>query len=94
MCLYYPDGNFFAPYHSDQETSGYNTILPSISLGGVRTFSFRSLDDGNVHNMELNHGSLLVMGAHCQSRYEHSLLKNSAFEKDRINITFRDRNFM
>ena len=33
MCLYYPDGNFYAGYHSDLETSGVNTILPSLSLG-------------------------------------------------------------
>lgn len=42
MCLYYPDENYFAHHHSDQETSGYNTILPSISLGEVRKFNFNN----------------------------------------------------
>lgn len=41
MCIYYPDGNYFAPYHFDQQTSGYKTILPSISLGEVREFCFK-----------------------------------------------------
>lgn len=93
MCLYYPNGNFFAPYHSDQETTGFNTILPSISLGEARTFSFKDKEDGECYNLELANGSMLVMGAHCQSRYEHSLLQDPKYLNDRINITFRDRNF-
>jgi len=93
MCLYYPDGNFFAPYHSDQETSGFNTILPSISLGAVREFSFKDKTTEECYNLELANGSVLVMGAHCQSRYMHSLLKDPTYKRGRINITFRDRNF-
>ena len=42
MYLYYPNGHYFAPYHSDQETSGFNTILPSISLGEQREFSLKT----------------------------------------------------
>ncbi|WP_343328358.1 alpha-ketoglutarate-dependent dioxygenase AlkB [Polaribacter staleyi] len=93
MCLYYPDGNFFAPYHSDQETSGYNTILPSISLGEVREFSFNDKATNEVYNLDLANGSLLVMGAYCQTRYTHSLLQNSKYKKGRINITFRESSF-
>jgi len=93
MCIYYPDGNYFAPYHSDQETSGFNTILPSISLGEVREFSFKEKVSGSCHNLDLANGSMLVMGAHCQSRYTHSLLKNPKYNGDRINITFRDKGF-
>ncbi|SEL48835.1 2OG-Fe(II) oxygenase superfamily protein [Maribacter orientalis] len=93
MCLYYPDGNYFAPYHSDQETSGFNTILPSISLGEVREFSFKDKISNELYNLDLANGSLLVMGAHCQSRYTHSLLQNSKFQQGRINITFREPEF-
>lgn len=93
MCLYYPNGNYFAPYHSDQETSGCNTILPSISLGEVREFSFLEKDSNKTYNLDLANGSLLLMGAHCQSRYSHSLLQNSKYKNGRINITFRDSNF-
>ncbi len=93
MCLYYPDGNYFAPYHSDQETSGYNTILPSFSLGEVRQFSFKDNSNEDVYSMDLAHGSLLVMGAHCQERYTHSLIKNPAYKNGRINITFREASF-
>ncbi len=93
MCLFYPDGNYFAPYHSDQETSGEQTILPSISLGEVREFSFRDKTSGEVYSLELDNGSLLVMGESCQSRYEHTLPKNPQYEHGRINITFREGSF-
>ena len=93
MCIYYPDGNYFAPYHSDQETSGYNTILPSISLGEVREFSFKNNSSGDIYSLDLANGSMLVMGAYCQSRYTHSLLQNPAYKGARINITFREPGF-
>ncbi|MQP52195.1 MULTISPECIES: alpha-ketoglutarate-dependent dioxygenase AlkB [unclassified Flavobacterium] len=93
MCLYYPDGNYFAPYHSDQETSGYNTILPSISLGEEREFSFKDKINNKVYNLDLADGSLLIMGAYCQTKYSHSLLRNSKYKNGRINITFREPNF-
>lgn len=93
MCIYYPDGNYFAPLHRDQETSGSDTILPSISLGEVREFIFKKDDNNDIYSLNLANGSLLVMGAHCQSRYTHSLIKNPAYKNGRINITFRDREF-
>lgn len=94
MCLYYPNGKHFAPYHSDQETSGNDTILPSISLGGVRTFSFKDKQlDEEAYRLDLAHGSLLVMGAYCQSRYQHSLLQDVSYTSPRINITFREPGF-
>ena len=93
MCLYYPDGNFFAPFHFDQQTSGANTILPSISLGEVREFCFRENDSGETYSLNLANGSMLVMGEYCQSRYEHSLVKNPHYKNGRINITFREPDF-
>lgn len=93
MCLYYPNGNYFAPYHYDQETSGYQTILPSISLGEIREFRFKSRTDEAVYSLDLAHGSLLLMADYCQSRYKHSLPKNPNYKNGRINITFRESDF-
>lgn len=93
MCLYYPNGNYFAPYHNDQETSGKKTILPSISLGEEREFSFLENETNKTYNLDLANGSLLIMGENCQSRYTHSLLKNTKYKQGRINITFREPNF-
>lgn len=93
MCLYYPNGNFFAPYHSDQQTSGSKTILPSLSLGAVREFAFRDLETQSIYSMNLANGSLLMMGENCQNNYEHSLIKDPKYTEPRINITFREAGF-
>lgn len=93
MCLYYPNGSYFAPYHFDQETSGNKTILPSISLGEIREFCFKENDSENIYSLDLANGSLLVMNEFSQSRYTHSLPKNEKYKNGRINITFREPNF-
>ena len=93
MCLYYPNGNFFAKYHYDQQTSGYKTILPSLSLGEVREFSFKHQTKEECYSLDLAHGSLLVMADYCQSRYVHSLIQNPKYKNGRINITFREPSF-
>jgi alkylated DNA repair dioxygenase AlkB len=93
MCIFYPDGNYFAPYHFDQQTSGNETVLPSISLGEVRTFCFKENETDEVYELELANGSLLIMGEYCQSRYMHSLPKNPKYKNGRINITFRESRF-
>lgn len=93
MCLYYPNGNYFAPFHFDQQTSGEKTIIPSISLGAEREFAFKENTNGQIYSLNLAHGSLLLMRDFCQSRYVHSLVKNSKYKKGRINITFREPEF-
>lgn len=93
MCLYYPDGNYHAPYHYDQQTSGYKTILPSLSLGEVRQFSFKENTTSAVYSLDLAHGSLLVMADYCQDNYTHSLPKDPKYKNGRINITFREPGF-
>jgi alkylated DNA repair dioxygenase AlkB len=93
MCLYYPNGNYFAPYHFDQQTSGNKTILPSLSLGEVREFSFKENESSLEYSLNLANGSILIMKEYSQSRYTHSLLKNNKYKNGRINITFRESSF-
>lgn len=93
MCLYYPDGEHFAVYHNDQETSGNRTLLPSLSLGTVREFCFRENETQEVYSLQLASGSMLLMGEYCQSRYMHSLPKDENCNSGRINITFREAAF-
>ena len=80
-------------YHYDQMTSGDNTILPSLSLGTVRAFSFKENATEDIYTLDLAHGSLLVMGKGCQENYMHSLLKDPKYKLPRINITFREASF-
>jgi hypothetical protein len=93
MCLYYPNGNYFTPYHSDQQTSGIETVLPSLSLGAKRSFTFRDKGSNSIYSLNLENGSLLLMKDYCQARYEHSLPKDINCQKARINITFREAFF-
>ncbi len=93
MALYYPNGNHFAEYHIDQKTSGDETILPSLSLGEIREFCFKDNKTKDIYSLDLNHGSLLVMGRGSQDHYMHSLPKNSKYKNGRINVTFREPNF-
>lgn len=47
----------------------------------MRKFSFKDKTSHDVYNIDLADGSFLVMGAHCQEGYTHSLLKNPAYRK-------------
>lgn len=93
MCLYYPNGGYYAVYHNDQETSGDQTLLPSLSLGAVREFCFKENETQQVYSLSLASGSMLLMGEYCQSRYMHSLPKDESCTTGRINITFREAAF-
>ncbi|MFY0629669.1 MAG: alpha-ketoglutarate-dependent dioxygenase AlkB [Flavobacteriaceae bacterium] len=89
VLIYYPDGNSGVDFHSDFPAFGDTTIIPSVSLGEEREFLFREKESGIETSIALEHGSLTVMGEHCQDRYEHSLPTNSEYKNLRINLTFR-----
>ncbi|MFK8161893.1 MAG: alpha-ketoglutarate-dependent dioxygenase AlkB [Lewinella sp.] len=93
VCIWYPDGNIGVDYHSDQPAFGDTTVLPSISLGAERNFQLRENATGKVFEKRLETGSMIIMGAHCQDRYEHCLPEDPACTEGRINITFRQVGF-
>lgn len=93
VCIYYPDGNSGVAFHADPPAYGDTTIIPSLSLGEERNFQLREITTGAIHEMLLNRGSLLVMGEHCQERYEHCLPVDPSYKKARINMTFRQYGF-
>ena len=60
------------------------------ALGQQRPFVFRRRDDhDDTFDIELENGSLLLMGEHCQDRYEHALPVDATRAGPRINLTFR-----
>ncbi|MEL6561423.1 MAG: alpha-ketoglutarate-dependent dioxygenase AlkB [Bacteroidota bacterium] len=93
MCIYYPDGSYFAPFHYDQTTSGHRTMIPSLSLGAQRKFIFKKNESNEEYSVDLSNGSLLLMKDYCQDRYTHSLPKSTTCKTPRINITFREVGF-
>lgn len=93
VCIYYPDGNTGVDFHTDPPAFGDTTVIPSLSLGEERNFLLKEIETGVIHEMQLAVGSLLIMGEHCQERYEHCLPVDPAYKNPRINMTFRQYGF-
>lgn len=89
VCIYYPDGNSGVDFHSDPPAFGDTAVIPSLSLGEERNFLLKEKASEAIHEMVLASGSLLIMGEHCQERYEHCLPVDPIYKKPRINMTFR-----
>ena len=99
ICLVnqYPSGKDFIGWHADNEEKGDKYCIASISLGAVRKFLFLlktkdlGLDEEEQERVEveLGHGSLLVMKHPCQDLYLHSLPPDKKVKDERINLTYR-----
>ena len=86
----YRDGRDSMGWHSDDEPElGAEPLIASISLGGARRFRLRARDGGAGVELELAHGSLLLMAGATQRLYRHDLPKTRAAVAPRINLTFR-----
>ncbi|MBZ0295134.1 MAG: alpha-ketoglutarate-dependent dioxygenase AlkB [Anaerolineae bacterium] len=86
----YRDENDSVSWHSDDEPElGVNPVIASVSFGAVRRFQFKhkSLDERT--NLELTHGSLLLMRGPTQHHWKHQLPKSKARFSPRLNLTFR-----
>ena len=89
---YYRDGQDSVSWHADDEKElGRHPIIASVSFGAHRKFQFRpkAKDDKRRFQMELRHGSVLVMGNTLQNKWLHQLPKISGLKESRINLTFR-----
>jgi hypothetical protein len=89
-CVYYRDGTEGVDFHVDEPAYGSTEVIASLSLGADREFGLRSLtNSAEEFRVVLTNGSLLCMGKHCQSRYEHALFRSDSCAEPRINLTFR-----
>jgi len=87
----YRSGQDSMGWHSDDEPElGLNPVVASLSLGAVRDFSVRKVGDSRrFMTLALPHGSLLIMNAGMQQRWQHALPKRARVSTARINLTFR-----
>ncbi|WP_027388786.1 alpha-ketoglutarate-dependent dioxygenase AlkB family protein [Chryseobacterium gregarium] len=87
----YRDGNDSVAWHRDKESElGDRPVIASVSLGQVRNFDFRKVDDRkNKYSLPLQHGSLLIMKGDLQVHWEHRIAKSEKALEPRINLTFR-----
>lgn len=87
----YRDGHDKMGWHSDDEVElGNNPSIASISLGAMRSFKLRHKNKAAEDiNLELAHGSLLLMAGELQRYWQHSLPQRKKVSQPRINFTFR-----
>jgi len=87
----YRTGSDSMGWHRDNEKElGTNPIIGSVSFGATRNFQFRKYaDKSNKINVELSHGSFLLMRGSTNHHWEHRVPKISEPINERINITFR-----
>lgn len=88
---YYRDGKDSNGWHTDNEKElGTNPIIASISFGSERVFQMKHnhLKDQKL-NINLEHGSLLLMKGTTQHFWKHQIPKTTKPIGARINLTFR-----
>jgi alkylated DNA repair dioxygenase AlkB len=88
----YRDGNDHVSWHSDDERElGPNPVIASVSFGEVRRFQLKHRFDKNqkMITLDLEPGSLLIMGGAIQRNWVHRIAKTSKTKEGRINLTFR-----
>ncbi len=78
-------------WHSDNERElGRDPIIASVSLGETRKFQIKHVSNKLIKkDIQLEHGSLLIMKSGSQVHYKHQLPKSNQVKKERINLTFR-----
>jgi alkylated DNA repair dioxygenase AlkB len=88
----YRNGRDSNGWHQDNEPElGHNPVIASVSLGEVRRFQLRHKFKKELSKVELDlpHGSLLVMAGPTQHYWQHQIPKTAKPVAERINLTFR-----
>ncbi len=87
----YRDGRDSNGWHADNERElGRNPVIASLSLGAERQFQLRHNEKKEMaQKINLEHGSLLIMGGATQQYWKHQIPKTAKPVGPRINLTFR-----
>lgn len=86
----YRNGNDSISWHTDAEKElGENPIIASVNFGATRKFQLRHIKTKEKLEIELTHGSLLVMQGELQHFWQHQVPKTTQNVSERINLTFR-----
>ena len=85
---WYEDGSKYIGYHSDDERGLVGEVF-GFSYGVERKFKFQHKKTKTVHNLVLEHNSLIIMKENTQANYKHSLPAMKKVLEPRISITVR-----
>ncbi|RFM35646.1 alpha-ketoglutarate-dependent dioxygenase AlkB family protein [Chitinophaga silvisoli] len=86
----YRNGNDSMGWHADDEPElGPDPVIASVNFGATRRFMFRHQQAGLKYELNLTHGSLLIMKGSLQHHWQHQVPKTAKPIEERINLTFR-----
>lgn len=86
----YRNGNDSISWHTDAEPElGKNPVIASVNFGATRNFQLRHMKTKEKLEIELTHGSLLIMQGELQHFWQHQVPKTNKLVGERINMTFR-----
>jgi alkylated DNA repair dioxygenase AlkB len=88
----YRSGDDRMGLHADDEPElGEDPVVVIVSLGTSRRLVVRPRrkDVRQRHDLDLGHGSLLIMGGTCQRHYVHGVPRQPGLQSERISLTFR-----
>lgn len=86
----YHNGSEGMSWHSDGEKElAPNGAIASLSFGAERRFDFRHKQTKEKVQLNLGHGSLLVMKGETQKHWLHQLPATKKVTTPRVNLTFR-----
>lgn len=87
----YRNGNDSISWHTDAEKElGKNPIIASVNFGATRKFQMRHRTTKEKIEINLEHGSLLIMRGELQHFWQHQVPKTKKKVEERINLTFRE----
>lgn len=86
----YRNGNDSMGWHADDEPElGRDPVIASVNFGATRRFMLRHQQAGLKYELNLMHGSLLIMKGSLQHYWQHQVPKTAKPMAERINLTFR-----
>lgn len=86
----YRNGKDSISWHTDAEKElGKNPVIASVNFGAIRKFQLRHIETKEKIEIELKHGSLLIMQGKLQHYWQHQIPKTKKEIRERINLTFR-----
>jgi alkylated DNA repair dioxygenase AlkB len=87
----YRNGDDSMGWHADNEKElGKNPMIASVSFGETRIIKYKHIFHKHLRaEIELKHGSLLLMKDETQHFWHHSIAKSKKNLQSRINLTFR-----
>ncbi len=90
LIILYRDGQDSNGWHADNEPElGPDPVIASVSLGAERRFDLKHTQSGELFQLYLPAGSLLIMGKGSQIHWKHQLPKSKKISSPRVNLTFR-----